>query len=427
MATRTATEAMTRAATREPDRPAVPPMPPDAERAGEALIREARRRQRRRRLTVVVVVVVVAGSAVAVLSGIAGTGGVPAARRPARRLPDRVQVPTVPLGASLDPTQVVASGGAVWLTGGRSAPGGRCSLERLDPVTLHRQVLPAPGCASYVAATARSVDAAVIRSVPVDGWQFRLEQVAPGSGRATVDPAVLTTTEGTGYAHMGMAAAGGSVWLAPWGRVLQISPATGEVVRTVDGVAPGAGGHPALAADAGGLWVGGGPGDTTGTVWHVPAGGGQVTEVQAGPRGRSGVLWLSSADGRVWADVATYRQRDGESDGRILSTRLVALDRSGRRVLEGPPEVTGDLPPVALDGALWTVGSGSSCRGPQHLYRIDPATGRSRSVRTLATPVEPCLAVSPDVSQLAVAAGRLFVLELGSTTAVLYRIRPVTG
>lgn len=407
------------------DPQAVVAMSPDGEQARQALIREARQRQRRRRL-VVAVVALAAVSLVTALSAILGTGGSVATHRAGPGLPDRVQVSTVPLGSSIDPTQVVSAGGAIWLTGWRTSLGGPCALERLDPVTLHTQVLPAPGCASYVAATARTIDAAVISPVAVGRWQFRLEQVDAATGRVVIRPSVVTTTEGTGYAHMGMAAAGAWVWLVPWGSVLQISVSTGAVVRRVDGVAANGGGHPAVVAEAGGLWVGGGPGDTTGAVWHVPADGGRVTEVQAGPRGRSAVLWLAAADGRVWADVAVYRQRDGESDGQLSSTHLVAFDRSGHRVLESPPEVVGDLPPVSLDGALWTIGSGRSCRGPQHLFRIDPATGRSSALTTLATPVEACLAYGPDQSQLAVAAGRLFLLERGSSSGVLYRIRPIT-
>lgn len=397
----------------------------DDRQAEEALIEEARRRQHRRWAAWLAGVLLVASLATGLSVGL-GSGGSPTARPPASGLPGRVDVQTVPLGSSIDPTQVVSADGAVWLTGWRSSPGGPCALERLDPVTLRTQVLPAPGCASYVAATARTIDAAVISPVAVGRWQFRLEQVDAATGRAVVRPSVVTTTEGTGYAHMGMAAAGGWVWLVPWGSALQISASTGAVVRTVDGVAANGGGHPAVAADAGGLWVGGGPGDTTGAVWHVPADGGRVTEAQVGPRGRSAVLWLATAAGRVWADVATYDETNGESNGQLSSTRLVAFDRSGHRVLESPPEVVGDLPPVSLDGALWTIGSGRSCRGPQHLYRIDPATGRSSALSTLATPVEACLAYSPDQSQLAVAAGRLFVLERGSSSAVLYRIRPVT-
>jgi hypothetical protein len=218
---------------------------------------------------------------------------------------------------------------------------------------------------------------------------------------------------------MAMAYAGGSLWLNPWsGEVLQISPSTGAVVRTITGTPFSDGGHSLVEGGPGGLWMAGGAGsalilDRLGPGSTTPA----VVYKGSGPRS---VLWLSPVGDRVWAEVGTYV--DG---GRRVVTRLVAFDSSGERVLETSPEDPGDLPVVGSGGQLWSVGDGARCDGPQRLWRIDRRTGRSVTVATLASPVAPCL-VAADGSELAAVGDKVFVLDPTSTGggpgSVLYRI-----
>lgn len=395
------------------------------ERGQEALIREARRRQRRRRAGMGVAVLAVSSLAAGLSMGL-GSGGSSPAARPGPALPDRVAVSTIPLPPGFVPGQVVAGAGKVWLLGDLGAG---CGLVEIDPASGRSTRFPLPACGNWMAAGRHDVFVAAGEEDGPNPAHVRLERFDFATGRAVVLAPVVLTTIGTGIYHLGMAAGDGEVWLTSWGATVeQISSTTGVVVRTVAGQPMSGGGHPVMAVGPGGLWVAGGVGPGSALSLLAP-GARRLRSVLTGPASSS-VLWTAAAGGKVWADVVSY----DEHDGRIASTRLVAFDGAGGRVLESPAEQLGEVPPVALDGALWTIGTGtgtgtgSGCRGPERLYRIDPAGGRSAAVATLRTPVEPCLTLRPGQSQMAAAGGDLFVLEpTGSVSpaGVLYRIRPL--
>ena len=131
------------------------------------------------------------------------------------------------------------------------------------------------------------------------------------------------------------------------------------------------------------------------------------------------LLWVVAA-GRIWGEVATY---SGPA-GRMITTRLVAFDRSGRPVLDSPPGEIGESGVAEAGGALWSAGQGAACQGPLRLWRIDPSTGRSVVAATLS-PHRSCITAGP--TQVAAAGRYAFVLDpaqAGSSAGSLCRVTP---
>ncbi len=399
----------------------VPTAADDGSEAARALFEEARQRRRRRRLWLAAALVVLAGSVAGWLV-ITGSGGTTPPRKTATagRAGGVRSIRSLTFTGNFSPQQVVSESGRIWLVGSTGPGYGRCAIEEVDPSTLRRQVFALPACGSYVAVgDGRIFLADGIFTGATDTTAFHIESFDTATHTGTVMAPVDIASTGTGYAHMAMAYAGGSLWLNPWSdEVLQISPSTGAVVRTITGTPVSEGGHPLVVGGPGGLWLAGGASsplilDRLGPRSTTPA----VVFKGSGPHS---VLWLSTVGDRVWAEVGTYV--DG---GRRVVTRLVAFDSSGRKVLETSPEDAGDLPVVGSAGQLWSVGDGTRCDGPQSLWRIDGRTGKSVKVGTLSSPVAPCL-VAAGGSELAAVGDGVFVLDPTSTGggpgSVLYRI-----
>jgi hypothetical protein len=132
------------------------------------------------------------------------------------------------------------------------------------------------------------------------------------------------------------------------------------------------------------------------------------------------VAWISTIEPRTWAKVTSYRD-----DGRVVVTRLVAFDASGKQLLRTRPEQVGDSALVGSGGRLWSLGVGGNCNGPQRLWSVDAATGNTELTATLRSPVKPCL--TEGGSQLAVVGHSIFVLDPTDASVpagVLYRITP---
>lgn len=310
------------------------------------------------------------------------------------------------------PSAVVSADGAVWVVGTQRSA---CAIERIDPVSLRAEAFGLPACGSYVTTGDGSIFLAAGHEARGDnGVQFHLERFDPSSGRATVMTPVMATAVGSDQAHFAMTYGDRYLWLASWdGTLRQVSPSTGRVVRTIPNVSTDSEGHPALTANAGGTWMAGGPGGGN-DILRIPPGSARASVVYRGPA-RSSVLWLATVGDTVWAEVATYGR-----NGTSVSTRLVAFDLRGRRTLRTPNEPLGTAALVGAGSGLYSIGSARGCDTPQRLWQVDPKTGHAVRVRTLATPVEPCL-----TGELASLGGAVFVLEAtGSTSphAVLYRI-----
>ena len=311
------------------------------------------------------------------------------------------------------PQQIVSIGGQVWVIGTTS---GRCTFERIDPVTLRSRTFTVPECGPYVAAGAGHLYVtAVHHTSGTNDAALHLESFDTATGRVTVAAPVMFTAVGSGLAHMALAYGAGSLWLYPWGdRLLRVTPLTGAVVASASGLTSG-GGHPVMVTDDATVWMAEGPGGPG--LFRLAAADRTASRVYSVPAPGS-LLWVVAAGGRIWADAASYT--DG---GRSVVTRLVAFDRTGRMVLQSPPEALGDSAVAGTHRDLWTVGVGASCSGPQRLWQVDEASGRSTVVATLRSPIEACL--TEGANQLAVAGGYVFVLDAtgtGSPASVLYRL-----
>jgi hypothetical protein len=382
----------------------------------EALIKEARRRQRRRYAFSAAVVVVVAGLVVGLLLSVGGSDTTPTKSVPSA---PRVSIQSLTFPGPFVPEQVVSASGAVWVLG-TSQPTlqGGCSIEEVDPVSLRKQDFPIPACGYYLTVGKGLVYIAA--DIPSGyGDDVHLEIFNPVTRHATVMAPVIITTQGSGRAHMDMTYGTGSIWMTYWGRELvEISPSTGAVIKRITNAPPSVGGHGTIIANEGGLWIAEGAGSSA-DIYRLAPGSQAISKIYSAPA-RESVLWLSSIGTRIWADVASYSQ-----NSQAVSTKLIAFDLSGRKVLQTPNEQFGDVPLVGQENQLWSVGSGAQCSVPQRLWMIDAATGRSSEVTTLRTPVEPCLTESPTTSQMTVVDRTVFVLEATGTTrpaAVMYRV-----
>jgi hypothetical protein len=384
----------------------------------EALIEEARRRRRRRHLryaaaTGVLVAALTVGLLLALGSG--GTPG-PANVGAAGHQASVTTVRTVGAPGTFIPEQLVAGSGKVWVLGSTRAG---CGIEEVDPATLRTRTYRLPACALYAAAGDGHIYLTADESTTsTDTTLFRIESFDVATGRAVVMSPVDTTTTGTGYAHMALTYGEGSLWLSPWAdEILQISPATGAVIRAVAAPVSG-GGHPVLVAGRSGLWLAGGPGGSP-VVYRLAPGARTVSPIYTGSAPGS-ILGLSMIGDRVWANVG--RVRDG---GRRIVTRLVAFDASGHAVLDAAPAHLGDSAPVGSGAALWFAGSGATCdgSGAQRLWRVDGRTARALGSVTLHPTVAACLAVGG--SSMAAVGGDVFVLDPtgpAAQGATLYRI-----
>lgn len=387
----------------------------------EALIREARRRQRKRWALSVLTILFAAALTVGLVAGIGKSGTrPPAGSAPSGTgpLPGNAAIRSVSFPGPLVPTQVVSAAGALWVVGTKgSSLVPTCSIERIDPQTLHPEDFPLPACGSYVTSGSGLIYIAASHEARgSNNVTFRLETFDPRTQRAELMSPVITTVVGSSSAHLTLTYGAGSLWLSSLDRqLLQIAPSTGKVVRTISGVPGPPGSQLPLTANPGGVWVADGPGGGSANIYRMASGAAHISTVYDGPA-RSSIEWLTTVSGTVWADMATF----GKS-GTPVWTRLLAFDLAGRRILRTPSEPFGVAPLVSAGTGLYSIGSAGTCNTPQPLWRVDDKTGRAVRVATLSTPIEPCL-----TGQITSIGGSVFVLEAtGSTSphAVLYRIQ----
>lgn len=398
-----------------PDAPAAP--------NPELLIKGARRRQRRRWAATLAATAAAAGLVAGLLLT---TGRGRNAVRGGGAVPRVVSVRSVSFPGPFVPLQVVSARGRAWVLGTNQADYRQgCRLEAIDPATLRSTPFPLPACGYYltVANGLIYVAGAVPSAVPGDE-QVHLEVLDPATGGATLMAPPVMTTQGSSRAHMAMAYQGGWIWISEWGSsIWQVSPSTGRVVRTITDAPPSPGGHGIIVGNRSGLWATPGLGGPP-TVYRLEPGATAMSRVYTGPRG-SMVSWLAPVGDMVWAAL-----EEPTTTGGTVTTRLVAFDPSGRQVVTTPTQQFGDVPLVGSPSQAWSVGSGPDCAAPQRLWFVDPKSGRSTPVATLATPIEPCLTENPTASQTALVGDRVVVLEptgVSSPPAVLHVIRTASG
>lgn len=294
----------------------------------QVLIEEARRRQRRRYVVFgATTLVLAAGIALAGLS-LTGT------QKP---IPPtglgRAATPTVVRKVTFEgrfvPEHVVAVGTELWLLG-TTEPGNGCAVEEVDPNTLQsRPAHPLPECGTYVAVGGSTIyiDAMSPTAIP-DSFNVHVETFDTATLATSVfGPVVTTTAQGDSYAHMAMVFGNGTLWFEPpWAStVFDVSPRTGAVLSTVTGGPTPDGGHLAMAANAGGLWLAPGVGGPAVIERLAPGSTTPRPVYRASTPGE--VLWLSAVEKEVWAEVVNVL-----SNGTQAKARLVAFDASGKKV-----------------------------------------------------------------------------------------------
>jgi hypothetical protein len=393
----------------------------------EALIEEARRRQRRRyrRMGAAVLVCVVALTLGLVWIGGSGhrsptTSGTQSARPPLNH--NRVR--SLRIAGPFSPSQILTAAAMVWLVGSvptRIDPS-RCAIESVNPTTLQRRLYPGPACGPDVAVGGSQIYLTDVTYVgDSNDEQIRIERFDTVTRHATVLAPVDMTLVGSSIAHTSMIYDDGSLWLwgygAPGGpgtgrdEVVQISAASGAVLRTVTGVPDIGGIQPSMVVAAGGLWLSGGAGGGN-TVDRITPTASAPTVVYAAPS-NSSVLWLAAVGGRIWAEEVTAGPHPG--------THLVAPSANGHRILGTTPshQNFAETAAVGTGSQLWAIGAGESCRAPLRLWRIDAATGDAESILTLLSSGEPCDANA----RVAVSGRRVFALVSGvPASTVLYRV-----
>jgi hypothetical protein len=395
-----------------------------SERGLEGTLERVERRRRRRRvrgqtLSTLVVVLAVVGVLTLIFHGHGTNSRQATAGSPG----SGVHVSALRFLGSFVPQQIVAQGGHLWVLGSTDPQSYEdCAIEEVDPTTLSTMRYGIPACAVDIAAGAGHIYLTTSTFVPDTAatQDVRIEVFDTNTHRSIVLPAIDMSLVGSAIAHTALAYGDGSLWLYGHGsEIVKISPSTGAVLATMND-APGIGGHfPTVVANTTGLWAAGGPGGPPDL--ELFRHGSPVSPQSYEVSSQSSIVWLATIDNRVWADVLTYV---GHGASMTAVTRLVAFDAEGTKVLESQPEAPNDFPVVEAGSQLWSVGVGSTCRGPQELLEIDAKSGESHVVTTLRTPVEPCL-TEVNASQLTSLARSVFVLDPTGTTdqaSVLYRI-----
>jgi hypothetical protein len=251
--------------------------------------------------------------------------------------------------------------------------------------------------------------------------QIQIERFDTVTRRATVLAPVDMTLVGSSIAHTSMIYYEGSLWLWGYGapdgpgtgrnEVVQISAASGAVLRTITGIPAIGGIQPSMVVADGGLWLSGGAGGGP-TVERITSTASAPTVVYTAPS-NSSVLWLAAVGTRIWAEEVTAESH--------LDTHLVGLSDNGHQILGTTPsdQNFAETAAVGTGGQLWAIGAGESCSSPLQLWRINTATGDANSVLTLLSSGEPCDANA----RVAVSGRRVFALVSGTPTpTVLFRV-----
>lgn len=326
---------------------------------------------------------------------------------------------------SFVPQQIVTAAGHLWVLGSHEPSSFTdCALWELDPSTTLTGSFTLPACATGMASgNGRVYMLANHTQSGTDTRDYHIEVFDPASDAAQVLTPVVLQNVGSAVAHTDLSFGDGFLWLYGSANgspvVVQISPDTGAVERTIDNPPQIGGVYPAVVADGAGVWLGGGPGGPPQLEW-VRTATGAVTNPSLVPgRRASSVLWLSAVAGRIWAGVAQY----GALGTTTVSTRLVAVTDEGRIAVRSPTEPVGLFPVVATPGGhLWDVADAKTCGDPERLLEINPSTGAAHAAASLARPPGACY--DEDGGSELAAIGRLVYVLFPAgqpREAVLYR------
>jgi hypothetical protein len=398
------------------------------DRGAEALIKEARRRARRRHAIVISVVLLLVAGLVTLLLPTAGSKVPNGAKRAATspRIPARgLRISTVRFPGPFVPQQVVSEGGRIWLLGSTNPSRYTdCALEEVNPSTLTAETFPLPQCADDIAPGNGQLFLLTDTFVPGTAAtrELRIEVFDTSRHRATVLAPVDLTMIGSAIAHQALAYGDGVLWL--YGHngtggttVVQISPSTGAVLASTSAVPVIGGVFPSVVANAGGLWLAGGPAGSP-YIELIRPGATTPTEIDVGPSSQTSIPWLAGIGNLLWADVEAV----GGGPTPTVAFHLLAFDTSGKQTISSPVEQTGYFPVVPTSNSeLWTVRA--TCNGPQELVAVSGRTGVSHVATNLKSPINPCL-YGANGSQLASVGRSVFVLDPTDAggSSVLFRV-----
>ena len=314
------------------------------------------------------------------------------------------------------PEHVVSEGGKVWVIGSsRPESFNHCIIESGVPTTLRTRRYSLAACGAYFAIGGGAIYLAAISfERGTNNDLVHIERFNPTTGHSTVMAPVVMTLVGSAQAHAAFAYADDSLWFRGYGTpgtpsddLVQVSPSTGAVVRTIaDSASPLLTDEPSLLGNGDSLWLASGPG--TGTAIATLAPGRFVPTQVYAESGSGGVEWLVAVDGNVWADVT--------NNG---IPHLVELSPTGALLRRTGPQLIGDTPLVIAGTTLWASGVAASCNSPLQVWRVNESTGRATATVTIHTSSNPCVGATG----LATAGSFAFqLIGWPATPGMLYRI-----
>jgi hypothetical protein len=303
--------------------------------------------------------------------------------------------PTKPFVPTIETTSLLPANyelrlenGSLAVIGGVAGTG--CETRLLNPTSLRRDRTSA-SCA-----IGRMPDEPLVVDFKGLGDEIHVVTTNPVTHKTAVGP-LLMTIQNWGWAHSGVAAGDGAVWIFGLDAktLLEVSTTTGPVMKrwTVD-----AGADPWMAVDADGFWMTQGVWDgsfcgATCTLWHVAPGSSRLVAVRRLTRGTQ---WFVAAGHSLYVDELTGRpaamtQSIWRLDGATArvayetpATLLPSTDFGGTGyVVEGNPQL-GLYTLSELGDGHTPLGVGScDTAAPLRIVRIDPATGRQSYVATV--------------------------------------------
>ncbi|MGD1051212.1 MAG: hypothetical protein ABR947_09095 [Solirubrobacteraceae bacterium] len=271
------------------------------------------------------------------------------------------------------------------------SPPGRCETALVDPATLTLSDEQHGGCEDPRLYGLDVLPINFIDNGTTNGSSVRIAHATPGGGYR-IGPVVMTYSE---YSDTDAewVYGDGDLWiydcLTTRGSVLlRVSQRTGAVLQLIH--MPDVD-RPLLDADGDGLWLapavnsGFEPPSANGVYRVAPGMSRPVLVTQLNPE--DDVAWIVASGHSVWLDVnhagrtETLMRFNGENRTAVLDVSARPRSNFDVDFGSGQPSYAGD----ATDG-LWTVGVQLPDYPQQRVARIDPTTGRSVTVATIAPP-----------------------------------------
>ncbi len=391
-----------------------------------ALAARLHRRHRRSRLTFtasLIAVAAIAGTTLLVTSSQPSSTSVgvttgPGVKPRSSTRQGAVSITTKSFGGAFVPDEVVTADGAGWLLDTRLTGGGTpvagCRVARLDLATLSVLSYPLPVCGTVATAGDGALYMQTAAVSKGQTYAIRIERFSTTTHRAQLLPAVSATIPvGSGIAHTQLAYVDGSLWLyyltGAESVVVQLSPATGAVLRTYHSVPSIGGTHPIIVGVRADVWFAGGAGSGA-SFLRVNSRTGAARAFHL-DRDYGSVYAMDAIPGQLYFAYLVPGQP---------ATHLARLSSDGILVGNSGPEPVGSWL-VAAGGEIFGVGPSSGCSVDNlALRRVDMTTLRSTPLTSVRLPAPACAGeTGPDLT--ASSGDSILVLYTTEPTATVYR------